>query len=314
MKVLITDAVAQEAVDLLKKRYEVFLKELRGEQLKKEISYYDALMVRSATKVTKDIIQNAEKLKVIGRAGIGVDNIDVEEASKKGIYVVNSPTGTTRSVAELTIALIFSLARKINVADAKMKEGMWAKKQLKGMEVMGKILGLIGSGNIAQEVSKIANCIGMKTWVYSPHCTNEKASKMGAELKSIEEIFEKADFISLHIPKTKETYHMINEKLLSLMKPSAFLINVARGGVVDEKALFKFLKEGKIGGAAIDVFEKEPPEKLPNLENVIYTPHIGASTKEGQVRAGIICAEQISKVLEGKEPDYWVNKDKMKCA
>lgn len=314
MKVLITDEVAEEAMNLLKEKHEVVFKELRGEELAREIGKYDALMVRSATKVTRDIIERAERLKVIGRAGIGVDNIDVDAASEKGIYVVNSPTGSTRSVAELTFALMFALARHIHRADATMRQGIWAKKKLKGIELLGKTLGLIGSGNIAREVAKMANCLGMKVLVYSPHCTQEKASEMGAELKSLEDIFRESDFVSLHIPKTEETYHMVDERLLSLMKPTAYLINVARGGVVDEEALYKILKERKIAGAALDVYEKEPPEKSPlfELENVVFTPHIGAATKEGQIRAGVICAEQILKVLDGKEPDYWVNKDKMK--
>jgi D-3-phosphoglycerate dehydrogenase len=314
MKVLVTDPVAEEALNLLREKHEVVFEELRGEELAKEIGKYDALMVRSATKVTKDIIEKAENLKVIGRAGIGVDNIDVEAASQRGIYVVNSPTGSTRSVAELTFALMFAVARKIHIADATMRQGIWAKKKLKGIELMNKTLGLIGSGNIAQEVAKMANCLGMKVLVYSPHCTEEKARKMGAELRSLEEIFREADFVSLHIPKTEETYHMIDERLLSLMKPTAYLINAARGGIVDEEALYKVLKEGKIAGAAIDVYEKEPPEKSPlfELENVVFTPHIGAATKEGQIRAGTICAEQILKVLDGKEPDFWVNRHMMK--
>ena len=310
MKILITDEVAKEAIEKLKEKHEVVFKELRGEDLIKEIGNYDALMVRSATKVTADVIKAGKNLKVIGRAGIGVDNIDVEEATKHGIYVVNAPGGSTRSVAELSIALMFALARKITKADATMKAGEWAKKRLKGIELMGKKLGLIGSGRIAQEVAKIANCLGMHVMVYSPHCTEEKAKSMNAELKSMEEIFEQADFVSLHVPLTDETRHMINEKLLRKMKKNAFLINCSRGGVVDEEALYKVLKEGVIAGAAIDVYENEPYKgKLQELDNVILTPHIGASTKEGQIRAGVICAEQIIKVLDGKEPDYWVNRE-----
>ncbi|RLF50650.1 MAG: phosphoglycerate dehydrogenase [Thermoplasmata archaeon] len=313
MKILITDEVAEEAIEKLKEKHEVVFKELRGENLIKEIGEYDALMVRSATKVTADVIKAGKNLKVIGRAGIGVDNIDIEEASKHGIYVVNSPGGSTRSVAELSIALMFALARKITRADASMKNGEWAKKKLKGIELQGKILGLIGSGRIAQEVAKIANCLGMHVLVYSPHCTPEKAKAMNAELKSMEEIFSMADFISLHVPLTNDTRHMINEALLRKMKPTSFLINVARGGVVDEEALYKLLKEGSIAGAAMDVYEQEPYKgKLSELDNIILTPHIGAATKEGQIRAGVICAEQILKVLDGKEPDYWVNKDMMK--
>ena len=313
MKILITDELAEEAIEKLKEKHEVVFKELRGENLIKEIGEYDALMVRSATKVTADVIKAGKNLKVIGRAGIGVDNIDIEEASKHGIYVVNSPGGSTRSVAELSIALMFALARKITRADASMKNGEWAKKKLKGIELQGKILGLIGSGRIAQEVAKIANCLGMHVLVYSPHCTPEKAKAMNAELKSMEEIFSMADFISLHVPLTNDTRHMINEALLRKMKPTSFLINVARGGVVDEEALYKLLKEGSIAGAAMDVYEQEPYKgKLSELDNIILTPHIGAATKEGQIRAGVICAEQILKVLDGKEPDYWVNKDMMK--
>ncbi|KAA0003176.1 MAG: hydroxyacid dehydrogenase [Thermoplasmata archaeon] len=313
MKILITDELAEEAIEKLKEKHEVVFKELRGENLIKEIGEYDALMVRSATKVTADVIKAGKNLKVIGRAGIGVDNIDIEEASKHGIYVVNSPGGSTRSVAELSIALMFALARKITRADASMKNGEWAKKKLKGIELQGKILGLIGSGRIAQEVAKIANCLGMHVLVYSPHCTPEKAKAMNAELKSMEEIFSRADFISLHVPLTNDTRHMINEALLRKMKPTSFLINVARGGVVDEEALYKLLKEGSIAGAAMDVYEQEPYKgKLSELDNIILTPHIGAATKEGQIRAGVICAEQILKVLDGKEPDYWVNKDMMK--
>ncbi|MBC7080701.1 MAG: phosphoglycerate dehydrogenase [Thermoplasmatales archaeon] len=314
MKIIVTDKVSEEAIKKLRERHEVYFKELRGEELAREIGEYDALMVRSATKVTKEIIENAKKLKVIGRAGIGVDNIDVETASKKGIIVVNSPTGTTHSVAELTIGFMFALARKICYGDATMRKGIWAKKEMEGIELYGKTLGLIGSGNIAQEVAKIANAIGMNVLVYSPNCTEEKARKMGAKLKSIEKIFSEADFVSIHIPKTKDTHHMVNERMLSLMKKSAFLINCSRGGIVDEEALYKFLKEKKIAGAAIDVYEKEPPEKSPlfELENAIFTPHIGASTIEGQERAGIICAEQILKALDGEEPDYWVNKNLIK--
>ena len=314
MKILVTDKISEEAIEKLRGKHEVYFKELRGEELAREIEEYDALMVRSATKVTKEIIENAKKLKVIGRAGIGVDNIDVEAASNKGIIVVNSPTGTTRSVAELAVAFMFALARKICYGDAKMRKGIWAKKEMEGIELQGKIIGLIGSGNIAQEVAKIANALGMNVIVYSPNCSEEKAKKMGAKLKRIEEIFRESDFVSIHTPKTKETYHMVNEKLLSLMKKSAYLINCSRGGVVDEEALYKMLKEKRIAGAAIDVYEKEPPEASPlfELENAIFTPHIGASTVEGQIRAGIICAEQILKVLDGEEPDYWVNKNLIK--
>lgn len=313
MKVLVTDKLADEAIKMLKdNNFEVKYEELDHDSLLNEIAGYDALIVRSRTKVTADIVEKGASgnLKVIGRAGIGVDNIDVKKATELGIKVVNAPTGSTISVAELAVAHMLALARSIPKADSSMKRGEWIKKQLKGVELYGKTLGLIGSGRIAQHVARIARGLGMNILVYSPHCTDEKAQKMGAKRATLEEVLKESDFVSLHIPKTEETYHLIDEEKLSLMKPTAYLINCARGGVVDEDALYRFLKEGKIAGAAIDVFEEEPPKgsKLLELENVILSPHIGASTKEAQVRAGTICVEQVMKVLRGEEPDFWVNR------
>ncbi len=313
MKVLVTDKLADEAIKMLKdNNFEVKYEELDHDSLLNEIAEYDALIVRSRTKVTADIIEKGASgnLKVIGRAGIGVDNIDVKKATELGIKVVNAPTGSTISVAELAVAHMLALARSIPKADSSMKRGEWIKKQLKGVELYGKTLGLIGSGRIAQHVARIAKGLGMNILVYSPHCTDEKAQKMGAKRATLEEVLKESDFVSLHIPKTEETYHLIDEEKLSLMKPTAYLINCARGGVVDEDALYRFLKEGKIAGAAIDVFEEEPPKgsKLLELENVVLSPHIGASTKEAQIRAGTICVEQVMKVLRGEEPDFWVNR------
>lgn len=313
MKILITDKIADEAIQILKNAgHEVVYDEMDSTKLLREIPNYDALMVRSRTKVTKEIIEVGAKgnLKVIGRAGIGVDNIDIETAGRLGIPVVNSPTGATASVAELAFALMLALARRINYADSSMKRGEWAKKQLKGIELYGKTLGLIGSGNIAQHVAKIAKGFGMDILVYSPHCTKEKAKKMNAKLAKFEDLLKQSDFVSLHVPHTKDTHYLINENTISLMKKSAYLIDVSRGGVVDQKALYKALKEGRIAGAGIDVFEKEPPEEklFVDLDNVVLTPHIGANTLEGQIRAGITCAEQINKVLNGEEPDFCPNK------
>lgn len=313
MKILVTDKTAEEALEVFKKAgHEITYEEIDAETLLKEISKYDAIMVRSRTKVTTEVVNAGAKgnLKVIGRAGIGVDNIDIETAAKHKIPVVNSPTGSTASVAELAIAHMLALARKINIADSTMKKGEWAKKQLKGTELSGKTLGLIGSGNIAQHTAKIAKSFGMKILVYSPHCTEEKAKKMGAKLATFEDLLKQSDFISLHVPHTKNTHYLINEKAISMMKKTAYLIDVSRGGVVDQKTLYKALKEGKIAGAGIDVFEKEPPENNPfiDLDNVILSPHIGANTKEGQIKAGTICAEQINKVLAGETPDFCVNR------
>lgn len=314
MKILVTDKMADEALQVLKDAgHEVVYDEMDHETLLKEIPKYDALMVRSRTKATKDIVEAGAKgnLKVIGRAGIGVDNIDAETAAKKGIKVVNSPTGSTKSVAELTIGQMISLSRFVTKADSSMKKGEWMKKQLKGTELYGKTLGLIGSSHIAHHVAKIANCMGMKVLVHSPHCTDEKAKNMGAICKKFEDLLKESDYVSLHIPHTKDSHYLINQKNISLMKPGSYLINLSRGGVVEEKALIKALQEGKLAGAAVDVFETEPPEKnneLFKFENVIFSPHIGASTKEAQIQAGTVCAEQIIKVLKDQEPDFWVNK------
>jgi len=314
MKILITDKMAEEAITLLKDAgHDVTYDEMDAETLIAEIAKYDALMVRSRTKVTTEVVNAGAKgnLKVIGRAGIGVDNIDIETAAKNGIKVVNSPTGSTKSVAELAVGQMLALVRFIPRGNSTMKQGEWIKKQLKGIELHGKTLGLIGSGYIAQHVAKIANCIGMNVLVYSPHCTDEKAQKMGATRKDLKDLLKESDFVSLHIPHNNSSHYILNKETINLMKSGAYLINSARGGVVEEAALYAALKEGKLSGAAVDVFEKEPPEKenkLTKLDNVILTPHIGANTKEAQIQAGTVCAEQMLKALKGEEPDFWVNK------
>jgi D-3-phosphoglycerate dehydrogenase len=309
MKILITDKLANEAVDMLSKNHEVTFDEMDPSTLKNEITPYHALVVRSRTKVTKDILAKADNLKVIGRAGVGVDNIDIAEASNKKIKVVNSPTGATQSVAELTIGHMLSLSRKLTTADSTMKKGMWAKKELKGKELHGKTLGLIGLGNIGQQVATIATSFGMNILVYDPYCTTETAKRIGAILCDKNDLIKKADFISLHLPHTKETHHIIDQKALKMMKPTAYLINCARGGVVDDNALIDALNKNQISGAAMDVFEQEPPTgKILETKNIVLTPHLGASTAEGQIRAGTICAEQVLMTLDGKEPQFWVNK------
>jgi D-3-phosphoglycerate dehydrogenase len=314
MKVLITDKMAEEAIQVLKDAgHDVTYDEMDAKTLLAEIPKYDALMVRSRTKATSEVVNAGAKgnLKVIGRAGIGVDNIDIETAAKNGIKVVNSPTGSTKSVAELAIGQMLALVRFIPRGDSTMKQGEWIKKQLKGTELHGKTLGLIGSGYIAQHVAKIANCFGMKVLVYSPHCTDEKAKKMGATRKNLKDLLKESDFISLHIPHNDSSHYILNKDTISIMKKGAYIINSARGGVVEEEALYTALKEGKLSGAAVDVFETEPPakeNKLLSLNNVIVTPHIGANTKEAQIQAGTVCAEQMLKVLKGEDPDFWVNK------
>jgi len=313
MKILVSDKMADEAIQLLKDAgHEVTYDEVNHETLSKEISNYDGLMVRSRTKATTEIVEagGKENLKVIGRAGIGVDNIDIETAAKQGIKVVNSPSGASVSVAELAISHMLSLSRKLTIADSTMKKGEWAKKQLKGTEMNGKTLGLIGSGGIAKETARLGKCFNMNVLVYSPHCTDEKAKGMDATRKDLDELLEQSDFVSLHIPHTQNSHYLINEEKLSLMKNTAYLIDCSRGGVVEADALYNGLKNNIIAGAAIDVFEKEPPEdnKLASLDNVVLSPHIGANTKEGQIRAGTVCAEQMIMVLKDEEPEFWVNK------
>jgi len=317
MKVLITDKSPKEAIEKFKQAgHEVTYDEMDGATLLEEIGKYDALMVRSRTKVITDIVKAGAKgnLKVIGRAGIGVDNIDIKTAAEHGIKVVNSPTGATASVAELAIAHMLSISRNLTKADATMKKGEWAKKQLKGTELYGKTLGLVGSGNIAQMTAKIANGLSMNVLVYSPHCTDEKAKNMGAKKTELTTLLKESDYVSLHLPHTENTHYLIDEKKIKLMKKTAFLINCSRGGVVEENALNKALKDELIAGAAVDVFEEEPPKNnnpLLSAEKTVLSPHIGANTKEGQLKAGTVCADQINKTLNGETPDHWVNKTLM---
>jgi D-3-phosphoglycerate dehydrogenase len=315
MKILITDKTENEVIQKLKDAgHDVTFNEMDANTLLKEIQNYDALMVRSRTKVVKEVVEAGAKgkLKVIGRAGIGVDNIDIQTAAKYKIKVVNAPTGATASVAELALMHMLALARSLPKADSSTKKGEWLKKQLKGRELSGKTLGLVGAGNIAKLLAKYAKAFDMQVIGYDPFIDEKAMKKDGIKkIDDLGKLLEKADFISLHIPHTQETHYIINEAMLAKMKPSAYLINCARGGTVDEKALYNAIKNGKIAGAAMDVFEQEPPSKdnpLFTLDNVVVSPHIGASTKEGQLRAGVITAEQMTKVLDGKEPDYWVNK------
>jgi len=317
MKILITDKMANEAIELLKDAgHDVTFDEMDGETLLKEISAYDALMVRGRTKAVKEVVEAGASgsLKVIGRAGIGVDNVDIETAAKLGIPVVNAPTGSTASVAELAIGHMLALSRHLSKADMTMKKGEWIKKQLKGNELGGKTLGLVGCGNIGRLTGKFAQAFGMNVIGYDPFISKEDLKK--DEIEKIDELAElmgKADFISLHLPHIPKTHHIVNKQMISKMKLTACIINCARGGTVDEKALYTALKNGKIAGAGLDVYEQEPPKDSPllQLDNIMLTPHIGANTKEGQIRAGTVCAEQILKVLDGKKPDFCVNKHLM---
>jgi len=311
MKILVADKISDEAIKMLKEKHEVVFSELDPKGLLNEIEKYDALVIRSRTKVTKGVINKGKNLKVIGRAGVGVDNIDVPEATKRKIPVVNAPGGATVSVAELTFAHMLSLARNLSKSDKTMKNGEWEKKTLKGTELCDKTLGLIGSGRIGTEVGKMAIAFGMKVIVYDPYLSKETAEEQGFELADLDSLLKNSDFISIHTPLTDETKKMIDEKEFKKMKNTAFIVNCARGGIIDENALYNSLKEGKIRGAALDVYENEPPKNSPllTLDNIVFTPHIGASTKEAQIRAGTITAEQVLKVLKNEKPDFCVNKE-----
>jgi len=301
LKVLVCDPVSTKCLELLKAvGLEVsYQPKISVEDLIKQIPEYDAVIVRSRTKITSSVIEAGKKLKVIGRAGIGVDNIDVEAASKKNIVVVNTPESSTQAVAELTIGLMLSLARKIPLGDRGIKEGRWLKNELMGIELRGKTLGIIGLGRIGSRVGALAKAFGMKIIVNDIAKLPEQLIKsLEAEVVDLDTLLSRSDFVTLHVPLTPQTKHLINRERLAKMKRGAYLINTSRGGVVDEEALYEALKEGQLAGAALDVFEHEPPtSEVVKLPNVICTPHIGAQTIEAQDAAGEMLAEKVIKAL-----------------
>lgn len=302
MRVLVSDSLSEEGLEILRKAgLEVVYKPgLSVEELKKEIAEARALIIRSGTKVTKEIIESAKNLKVIGRAGTGLDNVDVAVATEKGIVVMNVPGGNTLSAAEHTLALLFSLARKIPQANATVKAGLWDRKKFMGMELNGKVLGIIGLGRIGNIVAERALCLRMKVLAYDPFVSPEHAKEKGIDLVSLDELLARSDFVTIHTPLTKETYHLLNRERLAKMKKGAYLINCARGGIVDEEALYEAIISGHLAGAALDVFEKEPvppDHPLLKLENVIVTPHLGASTVEAQKVVAVEIAQQVVDYL-----------------
>jgi len=298
MKVLIADALSDKAVEILRSaELTVDTKiGLKGEELQAIISDYDAMIVRSATKATKDIIDKGTNLKIIGRAGIGVDNVDVTAATEKGIVVMNTPQGNALAAAEHSIALMFAAARKIAYADRTMKEGKWEKKSLMGVELYEKTLGVIGIGNIGSIVAEKAVALGMRVIAYDLYISKEFAHGIGVELVDFDTLLKESDFIAIHVPLVKETRGMINKDTIAKMKRGVTIINVARGPIVVEKDLLDALNSGQVGCAALDVFDIEPPPKENPLvlsEKTICTPHLGASTKEAQDKVAIDIANQI---------------------
>lgn len=310
MKVLVADKVAEEGIEFLSKQAQVDVKpKLKPAELKKLIAAYDGLVVRSATQVTSEIIKAGKKLKVIGRAGIGVDNIDVDAATREGIVVVNAPTGNTVAAAEHTVALMLAMVRNIPQANTQLKSGTWQKSKLTGTELRNKTLGIIGLGNVGTEVAKRVRAFEMRIIACDPFISPNYAKTLKTELVSLEQLLGEADFITLHTPLTSATKELIGAEELAKMKPTARIINCARGGLVDEKALVKAIEQEKLAGAAFDVFSTEPTTDSILFKNdkIIVTPHLGASTVEAQATVARDVAEQVLTVLRGEFSKYAIN-------
>ncbi len=301
MKVLVSDSLSQRGIDILKKAgLHVDVKTgMPPEELKACIGEYHGLIIRSATKVTADIVDAAASLRVVGRAGSGLDNVDKTAATKKGIVVMNTPGGNTVTTAEHTIALLFALARQIPQATASMKAGKWDKKRFMGVELYNKTIGIVGIGNIGKQVAKRALALGMNVIGYDPYLSEENAKEMGIEKVELPALFKHSDFITVHTPITADTKNLICNRTIKEMKDGVRIINCARGGIVDEADLYDALKGGKVAGAALDVFEKEPPGDNPllTLDNVICTPHLGAATEEAQENVAVAISEQVVDYL-----------------
>jgi D-3-phosphoglycerate dehydrogenase len=309
-KVLICDPIAETGIEILQRAADVEVKTgLKENELIEIAPAFDAFMVRSQTKITRPVLEAASKLQIVGRAGVGVDNIDVPAATERGVIVVNSPGGNTVAVAELTFAMMLALVRRLIPAHESMMRNEWKRSSFLGHQVWGKTLGVVGVGRIGVEVIRRAQAFDMKVLGYDPFLTSARAAQLGIEAVSVEEIAKRADFITVHTPLTKETKNLFDAKAIADMKDGAFLINCSRGGIVDEAALYEALKSGKLGGAGLDVFAVEPPKDSPLLEldNVVLTPHLGASTEEAQVEVALDVAEQIVEVLHGRPPQSAVN-------
>ncbi|MBF0228498.1 MAG: phosphoglycerate dehydrogenase [Desulfamplus sp.] len=302
MKVLVSDKMGEEGLEIFRKAEGIELDVktgLKPEELKEIIGQYHGLAIRSATKVTKEIIDAATNLKVVGRAGIGLDNVDIPAATQKGIAVMNTPGGNTVTTAEHAIAMMMALTRNIPKATATMKQGLWEKKSLQGRELFNKTLGLIGFGNIGSIVANRAQGLKMQVIIADPNVTPEHIRKAGFESVSLEELYRRADYITIHVPKLESTTNLLNKKTFEMMKKGVMIINCARGGIINEDDLHDAIVSGKVAGAALDVFAKEPPGDIPllKLDQVISTPHLGASTEEAQTNVAVAVANQIVAYL-----------------
>jgi D-3-phosphoglycerate dehydrogenase / 2-oxoglutarate reductase len=310
MKILVAEPLAKQGLEILRAHHDVDEKiGLKPEELAAIIGDYDALLVRSQVKVTADILAHATRLIVIGRAGVGVDNVDLEAATKAGIVVVNAPTGNTVSAAEQTIALMLALAHKTAAADASMRRGEWKRSSFTGVELRGRTLGIIGLGKIGQAVADRARGLEMNVIGYDPFVTAEQAAMHGIALVDLDGIIEQSDVITVHVPLNKATRNIIGTAQIARLKPGVMLVNVARGGVYDEAAVAQALTDGKVAGAAFDVFDPEPPVDSPILTapNTVLTPHLGALTAEAQLRVAEEACEQVIDVLAGRSARYAVN-------
>lgn len=312
MKVLVSDNLSPKGIEILKQAglKVVFKTGLKPEELKKEIKDCDGLVIRSATKVTADIIGAARKLKVIGRAGIGLDNVDIPTASKKGVIVMNTPGGNVVTTAEHTITMLLALSRNIPQATTSMKAGKWEKKKFTGREVFNKTLGIIGIGRIGSIVADRARGLKMHVIAYDPYIRPETAEKLGVGLVSLDDLYTRSDYISIHVPLTKDTKELINRESFAKMKDGVMLINCSRGGIVDEGALHEAMQSGKVAGAALDVFAQEPPpESYPlfTMDKFICTPHLGAATEEAQENVAVAIANQLVDFLKNGNISNAVN-------
>lgn len=303
MKVLVSDNLGEVGIKMFEDEEGIDVDVKTGldpEELKKIIGEYDALAIRSATKVTAELLEHAKNLKVVGRAGIGLDNVDIPAATKHGVAVMNTPGGNVVTTAEHAISMMMALTRNIPQGTSSLKEGRWDKKKLQGREIYNKILGVVGYGNIGAIVADRARGLKMNVIVYDPNVTAEKIEKAGYEYVSLEELYQRADYITVHVPKMKSTIGLLNKDAFHQMKDGVMVVNCARGGIVDEADLYEAMKSGKVAGAALDVFETEPPGQSPlfELDNVIGTPHLGASTREAQTNVAVAVAEQIIAYLK----------------
>jgi D-3-phosphoglycerate dehydrogenase len=310
MKILVADPIAEEGIQSLRSYAQVDIKtKLEPEQLKAIVGDYDALIVRSQTKVGAEVIESGKKLKVIGRAGVGTDNIDVDAATRNGIVVVNAPTGNIIAAAEHTIALMLALARNVPQANSQLKSAKWRREEFVGTEIRNKILGIIGLGNVGSEVAKRVQSFEMRVIAHDPFVSKDYARNLKVDLVSLDQLIREADFVTLHVPLTSATKRLIGAKELAKLKPTARIINCARGGLIDEEAVVKAIKTGKIAGAAFDVFDHEPVTDSPLFkeDKIIVTPHLGASTVEAQTSVAKDVAEEVLAVLQGRFSKYAVN-------